>query len=98
MARQRHKTAENVEKLRQVDDLARVARARFVVKRVNGQVEAEFGGRFMHVRSTIKMKYADLMFDNRVLAADQIFRLEAFKPAPAYRRRQRFPFRRKNRL
>ncbi len=81
MARQRHKTAENVEKFRQVDELARVARARFVVKRVNGQVEAEFGGRFMHVRGTIKMKYADLMFGNRVLAIDQIFRLETFTPA-----------------
>jgi len=55
MARQRHRTAENVAKLRQVDELARVARARFVVKRVNGQVEAEFGARFMHVRGTIKM-------------------------------------------
>jgi hypothetical protein len=74
MARQRHKTAENVEK--------RVARARFVVKRVNGQVEAEFGGRFMHVRGTIKVK-CHLMFGILVLAIDQIFRLETFRPAPA---------------
>jgi hypothetical protein len=75
MARQRHKTAENVEKLRQVDELARVARARFVVKRVNGQVEAEFGGRFMHARGAIKVK-CHLMFGILVLAIDQIVRLE----------------------
>ena len=53
-----------------------------MVKRVNGQVEAEFGGRFMHARGAIKVK-CHLMFGILVVAIDQIVRLEPSTPAPA---------------
>jgi Transposase DDE domain/Transposase domain (DUF772) len=55
---------------------------RTMVERVNGRLKDEFGGRFVRVRGAIKVK-CHLMFGILVLAVDQIFRLEAFKPAPA---------------
>jgi hypothetical protein len=55
---------------------------RTMVERVNGRLKDEFGGRFVHVRGAIKVK-CHLMFGILVLAVDQIFRLEVFKPAPA---------------
>jgi hypothetical protein len=55
---------------------------RTMVERVNGRLKDEFGGRFVRVRGAIKVK-CHLMFGILVLAVDQIFRLEAFKPEPA---------------
>jgi hypothetical protein len=55
---------------------------RTMVERVNARLKDEFGGRFVRVRGPIKVK-CHLMFGILVLAVDQIFRLEAFKPAPA---------------
>ena len=55
---------------------------RTMVERVNERLKDEFGGRFVRVRGAIKVK-CHLMFGILVLAVDQIFRLEAFKPAPA---------------
>jgi hypothetical protein len=55
---------------------------RTMVERVNGRLKDEFGGRFVRVRGAIKVK-CHLMFGILVLAVDQIFRLEAFRPAPA---------------
>jgi len=55
---------------------------RTMVERVNGRLKDKFGGRFVYVRGAIKVK-CHLMFGILVLAVDQIFRLEVFKPAPA---------------
>jgi divalent metal cation (Fe/Co/Zn/Cd) transporter len=55
---------------------------RTMVERVNGRLKDEFRGSFVHVRGAIKVK-CHLMFGILVLAVDQIFRLEVFKPAPA---------------
>jgi hypothetical protein len=55
---------------------------RTMAERVNARLKDEFGGRFVRVRGAIKVK-CHLMFGILVLAVDQIFRLEAVKPAPA---------------
>lgn len=55
---------------------------RTMVERVNARLKDEFGGRFVRVRGAIKVK-CYLTFGILAFAVDQIFRLEAFKPAPA---------------
>ena len=54
---------------------------RTMAERVNARLKDEFGGRFVRVRGAIKVK-CHLMFGILVLAVDQIFRLDAVKPAP----------------
>jgi hypothetical protein len=55
---------------------------RTMVERVNARLKDEFGGRFVRVRGAIKVK-CHLMCGILVLAVDQIFRVTAFRPAPA---------------
>ena len=55
---------------------------RTMAERVNARLKDEFGGRFVRVRGAIKVK-CHLMFGILVLAVDQIFRVTAFRPAPA---------------
>jgi len=55
---------------------------RTMVERVNARLKDEFGGRYVRVRGAVKVK-CHLMFGILVLAVDQIFRVTAFRPAPA---------------
>jgi hypothetical protein len=55
---------------------------RTMAERVNARLKDEFGGRYVRVRGAIKVK-CHLMFGILVLAVDQIFRVNALRPAPA---------------
>lgn len=55
---------------------------RTMAERVNTRLKDEFGGRFVCVRGTIKVK-RHLMFGVLALAFDQLFRVARFAPPPA---------------
>ena len=55
---------------------------RTMVKRINGRLKDEFGGRFVRVRGAVKVK-RHLMFGILALTVDQIFRVGPFTPTSA---------------